>query len=300
MEYLDKNKIDLNEKKDLNLFPNYDKKKFRTVRTMSRMTADESMPLSIPMPTKKKQKFSKKETTEFIGKKITEVDSRIHKIDQKVSDEIVSQMSNFEVKKRQKKIRRKDGTITTIAEIEQEKAKAIKEAKEAKEAAEAEAKKAEEERKEQEKKKEEENVNKDTININEEEIKTEKKEPTDKFDIDKELEKAKENEMLTNDMEFPPRVFRRRGSSIGQNAMLKEIEEYVEKNKKEMYQALEELKLSYEPEIKEAEESGFPDIAESLKEDMSGELDNLTAQYEEQRMKEVEAIRAKYSKKESY
>ena len=53
-------------------------------------------------------------------------------------------------------------------------------------------------------------------------------------------------------------------------------------------------------EIKEAEESGFPDIAESLKEDMSGELDNLTAQYEEQRMKEVEAIRAKYSKKESY
>ena len=28
MEYLDKNKIDLNEKKDLNLFPNYDKKKF--------------------------------------------------------------------------------------------------------------------------------------------------------------------------------------------------------------------------------------------------------------------------------
>ena len=302
MEYLDKNKIDLNEKKDLNLFPNYDKKKFRTVRTMSRMTADESMPLSIPMPTKKKQKFSKKETTEFIGKKITEVDSRIHKIDQKVSDEIVSQMSNFEVKKRQKKIRRKDGTITTIAEIEQEKAKAIKEAKEAKEAAEAEAKKAEEERKEQEKKKEEEleNVNKDTININEEEIKTEKKEPTVKFDIDKELEKEKENEMLTNDIEFPPRVFRRRGSSIGQNAMLKEIEEYVEKNKKEMYQALEELKLSYEPEIKEAEESGFPDIAESLKEDMSGELDNLTAQYEEQRMKEVEAIRAKYSKKESY
>ena len=296
-EYLDKNQIDLNVKKDLNLFPNYDKKKFKNVRaTLSRLNTDDSLP---PLP-KKRQKFSKKENSEFISKKITEVDSKLHKIDQKVSDEIVSQMSNFEVKKRQKKIRRKDGTITTIAEIEQEKAKAIKEAKEAKEAAEAEAKKAEEERKEQEKKKEEENVNKDTININEEEIKTEKKEPTVKFDIDKELEKEKENEMLTNDMEFPPRVFRRRGSSIGQNAMLKEIEEYVEKNKKEMYQALEELKLSYEPEIKEAEESGFPDIAESLKEDMSGELDNLTAQYEEQRMKEVEAIRAKYSKKESY
>ena len=299
MEYLDKNKIDLNEKKDLNLFPNYDKKKIRTVKTLSRLTTDGSLPPSIPMPTKKKQKFSKKETTEFIGKKITEVDSKIHKIDQKVSDEIVAQMSNFEAKKRQKKIRRKDGTITTIAEIEQEEAKAIKEAKEAQEA--AEAKKAEEERKELERKKEEaENVNKDTITINEKEIKTEKKEPTVKFDIDKELEKEKENEMLTNDIEFPPRVFRRRGSSIGQNAMLKEIEEYVEKNKKEMYQALEELKLSYEPEIKEAEESGFPDIAESLKEDMSGELDNLTAQYEEQRMKEVEAIRAKYSKKETY
>ena len=251
-EYLDKNQIDLNVKKDLNLFPNYDKKKFKNVRaTLSRLNTDDSLP---PLP-KKRQKFSKKENSEFISKKITEVDSKLHKIEQKVSDEIVNQMSNFEARKRQKKIRKKDGTISTQSEMEQD--MIIKEPKES--------------------------------------------EGIFSFDIDKEIEKGKENEILTNELvDFPPRNFRRRGSSIGQNAMLKEIEEYVEKNKKEMYQALEELKVSYEPEIKEAEESGFPDIAESLRDDMNGELENLSAQFEEQRMKEVEAIRAKYVKKEMY
>ena len=261
MDYLDKNKIDLNEKKELNLFPNYDKKKFKTVKVFNRvgsMGSDGSEQIVL----KKRQKYSKKENVEFINKKITEVDSKLHKIDQKVSDEIVSQMSSFETRKRQKKIKRKDGTITTQAELEQEEKNMIAE---------------------QEK---------------EEKLKEELTITTEEDDSKLNNIEEKEQDSTPSDIETTPRSLRRRGSSIDQNAMLKEIEEYVEKNKKEMYQALEELKISYDPEIKEAEESGFPDIAESLREDMSGELENLTAQYEEQRMKEVEAIRAKYNNKD--
>ena len=261
MDYLDKNKIDLNEKKELNLFPNYDKKKFKTVKVLNRvgsMGSDGSEQIVL----KKRQKYSKKENVEFINKKITEVDSKLHKIDQKVSDEIVSQMSNFETRKRQKKIKRKDGTIITQAELEQEEKDKI----------------AEKEK--------------------EEKLKEELTITTEEDDSKLNNIEEKDQDSTPSDIETTPRSLRRRGSSIDQNAMLKEIEEYVEKNKKEMYQALEELKISYDPEIKEAEESGFPDIAESLREDMSGELENLTAQYEEQRMKEVEAIRAKYSKKD--
>jgi hypothetical protein len=89
---------------------------------------------------------------------------------------------------------------------------------------------------------------------------------------------------------------RKRGGSIGQTKLLKEIEEYVEQNMKEMYKALEELKQSYEGEINEAVESGFEEIAESLKSDLKFEEENLTAQYEEERMKQIELIREKHKK----
>ena len=96
---------------------------------------------------------------------------------------------------------------------------------------------------------------------------------------------------------IPKRTTRRRGSSIGQTKLLKEIEEYVEKNMKEMYNAIEELKKSYEDEINEAVESGFDEIAESLRNDLKFEEENLTAQYEEERMKQIELIREKNKKK---
>jgi hypothetical protein len=86
---------------------------------------------------------------------------------------------------------------------------------------------------------------------------------------------------------------------IGKNTMLREIEVFVQKNMDEMYQALEELKASYQDEIKEAEENGFDDIAEGLKEDLQNELDNLKDQYEEQRRIETEKIKQKYSKRNS-
>ena len=65
---------------------------------------------------------------------------------------------------------------------------------------------------------------------------------------------------------------------------------------KEMYKAIEELKKSYEDEINEADESGFDEIAESLRNDLKFEEENLVAQYEEERMKQIELIRAKYKK----
>ena len=94
----------------------------------------------------------------------------------------------------------------------------------------------------------------------------------------------------------PKYPMRRRGSSIGQTRLLKEIEEYVEQNMKEMYKAIEELRQSYEGEINEAIESGFEEIAESLKNDLKFEEENLTAQYEEERMKQIELIREKHKK----
>ena len=100
-------------------------------------------------------------------------------------------------------------------------------------------------------------------------------------------------EALKPEPKFP---MRRRGSSIGQTRLLKEIEEYVEQNMKEMYKAIEELKQSYEGEINEAIESGFEEIAESLKNDLKFEEENLTAQYEEERMKQIELIREKHKK----
>ena len=118
-----------------------------------------------------------------------------------------------------------------------------------------------------------------------------------------EIKEEKENkieskiEVNENDIDIlniQKKKVRKRGSSISQPKFLKEIEEYVEQNMKEMYKAIEELKQSYEGEINEAVESGFDEIAESLRNDLKFEEENLTAQYEEERMKQIELIRAKY------
>jgi len=128
-------------------------------------------------------------------------------------------------------------------------------------------------------------------------IKVEEKKNEKNIEKDKPIEpKIEVNE---NDIEIlskPNKTYRRRGSSISQPKFLKEIEEYVEQNMKEMYKAIEELKQSYQEEIKEAEESGFEEIAESLRNDLKFEEENLTAQYEEERMKQIELIRAKNKK----
>jgi predicted nucleotide-binding protein (sugar kinase/HSP70/actin superfamily) len=65
---------------------------------------------------------------------------------------------------------------------------------------------------------------------------------------------------------------------------------------KEMYKAIEELRESYEIEIKEAIDNGFDEIADSLREDLKSEEEGLISQYEEEKMKQIELIREKYKK----
>ena len=121
----------------------------------------------------------------------------------------------------------------------------------------------------------------------------------DKEDSNELKRKDSIEELLKNEPEKIEKrpVARRRGSSIGQTRFMKEVEEYVEQNMKEMYKAIEELRQSYEGEINEAVESGFEEIAESLRSDLKFEEENLTAQYEEERMKQIELIREKHKKK---
>ena len=87
--------------------------------------------------------------------------------------------------------------------------------------------------------------------------------------------------------------------SVGHNLMLKEIEEYVEQNMNEMYKALDELRESFNVEIRDAEDNGYPEIAKGLYDDMQVELENLKDQYEEQRRIETDKIREKYQKRGS-
>ena len=116
----------------------------------------------------------------------------------------------------------------------------------------------------------------------------------------KKIKKSKEEEnnatISESDLDLNNYTLKRRGSSIGQNRQMKEIEEYVQQNMKEMYQAIEELKESYEAEIKEAVDNGFDEIADSLREDLKAEEEGLVSQYEEERMKQIELIREKYKK----
>jgi len=103
-----------------------------------------------------------------------------------------------------------------------------------------------------------------------------------------------DNIISESDLDLNNYNLKRRGSSIGQNRLMKEIEEYVQQNMKEMYKAIEELKESYETEIKEAADNGFDEIADSLREDLKAEEEGLISQYEEERMKQIELIREKY------
>jgi len=108
-----------------------------------------------------------------------------------------------------------------------------------------------------------------------------------------------DNIISESDLDLNNYNLKRRGSSIGQNRLMKEIEEYVQQNMKEMYKAIEELKESYETEIKEAADNGFDEIADSLREDLKAEEEGHVSQYEEERMKQIELIREKYKKSAS-
>jgi hypothetical protein len=94
-----------------------------------------------------------------------------------------------------------------------------------------------------------------------------------------------------------------------QAGMMKEIEDYIDKNMNEMHKALEELRVSIEDELKglgncflcydylNLDQDVFADVIKAMKEDMEIELSNLRDQYEESRRDGVEKIKAKYNKK---
>ena len=275
IEFLDKNPIDLNNREGINLFPDY-----KRVNLIKDNNNNNITNIKIKKNNTFKimnQKIDPVETNLIIKKKILNVDKKLQKIDDAISQSIIDQMSIFEERKREMIAKKKviksknktenkninDGEMEILEQIE----------KMSKENKLLEEKQKEEinNNNKKEKEKENENKNEKISKKNEEEI-----------------------ELLNELTEKSPKII---NNSIGQNEMLKEIEEYVQKNMDEMYKSLEELKASFADEIKEAEENGQPDIAEGLKEDLEAELENMKDQYEEQRRVETDKIREKYKKK---
>ena len=77
---------------------------------------------------------------------------------------------------------------------------------------------------------------------------------------------------------------------------------FINANLEEMYKNLDELKLTFEKEIKIMEgtlprfkiENGLTVVVKSLEEDMKNEIENLKDQYEELRRIGIEKINLKY------
>ena len=292
-KFLDKNPINFDDKGDLDLLfssknQNTDDKKAQRNNENNNIIneIDNEMYDFSHQVRKNSITLVKKKVTDFdigliVKKKLLEVNANLNKIDQALSNEMIEQMSEFEENKRKRKIMKsgnnnskingiiKSGDINNKKEIQEDK-------------------------------------NSDTNSIsspssNDEESHNIIKSTEDELKI-LELsgintpEKNKstndeKNEKPNNSGVTPTK------NLIGNNPMLREIEDYAQKNMNEMYQAFEELKASFQEEIKEAEENGFTDIADGLKEDLQTELDNLKDQYEEQKRVEIEKIKAKYSKR---
>ena len=226
-----------------------------------------------------KNKFNVVDIGLLVKEKILEVSTNLNKIDKAMTNEVIEQMTEFEENKRQREVRQSPYIINNKNDNNKEN-----------------------KNKENELKNEiieEEKDNNNVIKSEEDELKileiigiNDKKENEEK-------KEEKEEPNNVNNINNVNNVSANTKNTIGKNPMLREIEVYVQKNMDEMYQALEELKASFQSEIKDAEENGFDDIAEGLKEDLQNELDNLKEQYEEQRRVETEKIKLKYSKRNS-
>jgi len=75
---------------------------------------------------------------------------------------------------------------------------------------------------------------------------------------------------------------------ITQSHMQSEVECFINLNLEEMYKGISELKLSYECEIKQMEDNGYPTVVKGLLEEMKVEMETLKEQYEESRRKGIE------------
>ena len=223
-----------------------------------------------------KKKINDFDINLFIKKKLLEVSSNLNKIDQAMTNEMIEQMSEFEANKRKRKIMKSKINNKENQEDKNSDTNSISTPSS---------------------NGEEQNINDNIIKSAEDELKIlelsginsiEKKDSKENIS---DINNINININIKNNENTPTK------NIIGNNPMLREIEDYVQKNMNEMYQALEELKASFQEEISEAEENGFQDIADGLKEDLQVELDNLKDQYEEQRKVETEKIKAKYSKR---
>ena len=223
-----------------------------------------------------KKKINDFDINLFIKKKLLEVSSNLNKIDQAMTNEMIEQMSEFEANKRKRKIMKSKINNKENQEDKNSDTNSISTPSS---------------------NGEEQNINDNIIKSAEDELKIlelsginsiEKKDSKENIS---DINNINININIKNNENTPTK------NIIGNNPMLREIEDYVQKNMNEMYQALEELKASFQEEISEAEENGFQDIADGLKEDLQAELDNLKDQYEEQRKVETEKIKAKYSKR---
>jgi len=292
--FLDKNPINFEDKEDLDLLfqSKTPKKEEKTEQENNEENniindIDEEMYDFSHQVRKNSMTLVKKKVTDFdisllVKKKLLQVNANLNKIDQALSNEMIEQMSEFEENKRKRKIMKsKKNNNNEINEII--KSEDINNKKEIQE-----------------------DKNSDTNSIsapssNDEELHNTVKSTEDELKI-LELSGLNTPEKTNTTSEEKNEQPNSSGATptknlIGNNPMLREIEDYVQKNMNEMYQALEELKASFQEEINEAEENGFSDIAEGLKEDLQVELDNLKDQYEEQRRAETEKIKAKYAKR---
>ena len=311
-QFLDKNPINFEEKDDLDLlFPSKKKQTDSKIQDEDFEKEEEENNIKNEVDYEMKD-FSNKirknsiflvknkikdyDIRLFVKKKLLQVNSNLNKIDQALSNEMIEQMSEFEENKRKRKVKKSQNSIIINRNDNEIKEKEIVNNEEIK--------------KEKENNKEiQEDKNSDTNSISTPSSNDEESISNNQNIIKSTEDELKILELSGLNMNQPNKIIEEKNEKpnsntntptknlIGNNPMLREIEDYVQKNMNEMYQALEELKASFQDEITEAEESGFEDIANGLKEDLQVELDNLKDQYEEQRRAETEKIKAKYAKR---
>ena len=263
-KFLDKNPINFEDKDDLDLLFQKKEEKKENKNTIINEISNEMKDFSTKV---------RKNSINLVKKKLIQVNNNLNKIDKALSNEMIEQMAEFEANKRKKKIKKSQNKI-----IDNNNENIIKETQEDK--------------------------NSDTNSISTPSSNDEELIQNSKNIIKSPEDELKILELSGINLNSNPKLPEENNSNntptknlIGNNPMLREIEDYVQKNMNEMYQAFEELKASFQEEINEAIENGFDDIADGLKEDLQVELDNLKDQYEEQRRIETEKIKDKYSKR---
>ena len=308
--FLDKNPINFEERDDLDiLFQSKEKKNDNSEKEEQEKNIKNEIDYEMKDFSEKIRKNSMKlvknkikdyDIKLFVKKKLLQVNSNLNKIDQALSNEMIEQMAEFEENKRKRKVKKSQNNIIININNKGTNENQIKE---------SEIIKNEEINKEKENKEIQEDKNSDTNSISTPSSNDEEPIPNNQNIIKSTEDELKILELSGLNMPPQNKIIEEKNEKpisnnntptknlIGNNPMLREIEDYVQKNMNEMYQALEELKASFQEEINEAEENGFDDIASGLKEDLQVELDNLKVQYEEQRRAETEKIKAKYAKR---